>query len=192
MRARGADVSLRDVPIAQIGNEASKCEWRHAPEARGGFWDLEKVSDLIWDLPREKTVDFRLLAEALGRCHSRWGGGRWKSRNRKNEYFSTYVEEPLNSKVIKSFVPKQRSRKCFSCSEIPMFYVIYIWTLYVHFTHGRIWLWYTDITRSLKNKLTKFYCLVGFSEEEKKIIFAWRILCLNLFLFPCNILLCKQ
>ena len=38
-------------------------------------------------------------------------------------YLSPYVEEPLNSKVIKSFVPEQRSRKCFSCFEIPMFYV---------------------------------------------------------------------
>ena len=39
-----------------------------------------------------------------------------------------YVEEPLNSKVIKSFVPELRSRKCFSCFEIPMFHVyIYIY-----------------------------------------------------------------
>ena len=36
---------------------------------------------------------------------------------------SLYVEEPLNSKVIKSFVPELRSRKCFSCFEIPIFYV---------------------------------------------------------------------
>ena len=42
-------------------------------------------------------------------------------------YLSPYVEEPLNSKVIKSFVPEQRSRKYFSCFEIPMFHVyIYI------------------------------------------------------------------
>ena len=50
-------------------------------------------------------------------------GGRWKSQNRKNVYISPYVEEPLNSKVIKSFVPELRSRKCFSCFEIPMFHV---------------------------------------------------------------------
>ena len=29
------------------------------------------------------------------------GGGKWKSQNRKNVYLSPYVEEPLNSKVIK-------------------------------------------------------------------------------------------
>ena len=71
-------------------------------------------------------------------------GGRWKSQNRKNVYLSPYVEEPLNSKVIKSFVPELRSRYVFSCFKIPMFHVyviyIYIWTLYVHFTHSRIWL----------------------------------------------------
>ena len=54
-------------------------------------------------------------------------GGRWKSQNRKNVYLSPYVEEPLNSKVIKSFVPELRSRKCFSCFEILMLYVIYIY-----------------------------------------------------------------
>ena len=41
-----------------------------------------------------------------------------KSQNRKNVYLSPCVEEPLNSKVIKSFVPELRSRKCFSCFEI--------------------------------------------------------------------------
>ena len=38
-------------------------------------------------------------------------------------YLSPYVEKPFNSKVIKSFVPELRSRKCFSCFGIPMFYV---------------------------------------------------------------------
>ena len=75
-------------------------------------------------MPRKKTVDFRLLAKdgpvAL---------------NRKNVYISPYVEEPLNSKVIKSFVPELRSRKCFSCFEIPMFYVYMLWTFYVRFTY---------------------------------------------------------
>ena len=74
-------------------------------------------------------------------------GCRWKSQNIKNVYLSPYVEEPLNSKVIKSFVPELRSRMCFSCFEIPMFYVyIYIWTAYVRFTHIHIhvWLWYTS------------------------------------------------
>ena len=126
-----------------MGNGASKCEWRHTPEARGGFGEFLK-SQLSWDLPLEKTVDFRLLVEALGRCRTRWWwwGIRWKSQNRKIVYLSPYVEEPLNSKVIKSFVPELRSRKRFSCFEIPMFYIyIYIYERfayryeYVHFTY---------------------------------------------------------
>ena len=60
--------------------------------------------------------------------------GRWKSQNRKNVYLSCYVEEPLNSKVIKCFVPELRSCKCFSCFEIPMFYV-YIYEHYMSISH---------------------------------------------------------
>ena len=56
--------------------------------------------------------------------------GRWKSQNRKNVYLSPYVEEPLNSKVIKSFVPELRSPKFFSCFENPTFY-LYGHSMYV-------------------------------------------------------------
>ena len=38
-------------------------------------------------------------------------------------YLSPYVEEPLNSKVIKSFVPELRSRQVFS---------VYVYTCYEH------------------------------------------------------------
>ena len=44
---------------------------------------------------------------------------------------SPYVEKPLNSKVIKSFVPELRSRKCFSSFGIPMFYVYMLWYVMV-------------------------------------------------------------
>ena len=71
---------------------------------------------------------------------TRWGVI-WKSQNRKNVHLSPYVEEPLNSKVIKSFVPELRSRKCFSCFEIPMFYVYMLWTFYVRFPYFE-WLCY--------------------------------------------------
>ena len=57
------NVSLRDVKIAQMGNRATEYGWGHAPEARGGFGGFWK-SQLSWVLPQEKTVGFRLLAEA--------------------------------------------------------------------------------------------------------------------------------
>ena len=63
------------------------------------------------------------------------GGGRWKSQHRKIVPLSPYVEKPLNSKVIKSFVPELRSCKCFSRFGIPMFYVYMLWTLYLYFAY---------------------------------------------------------
>ena len=51
------------------------------------------------------------------------GGGADEKARIERMCLSPYVEEPLNSKVIKSFVAELRSRKCFSCFEIPMFYV---------------------------------------------------------------------
>ena len=44
--------------------------WKRA-EDLGNF----KESELSWVQHRKKTVDFRLLAETLGRCRTRWGGG---------------------------------------------------------------------------------------------------------------------
>ena len=122
-RTGGADVSLRDVTIAQMGNGASKCEWRHAPEARGGFWEFwRKLVELRLDTGREGS-SFACSPKPgqwpLWRVlHVLGVGGRWKSQNRKHVYFSPFVKEPLNSEVIKSFVPELRSRKCFSCFEI--------------------------------------------------------------------------
>ena len=131
-----------------MGNGATECGWRHAPEARGGFWGFWKKS-VGWV---EFCLGRRQLAFACspkpgqwpcGGCRTRWGGGRCKSQNRKNVYLSPYVEEPLNSKVIKCFVPELRSHKCFSCFEIPMFYVYMIWTFYVRFNISVSWVCYT-------------------------------------------------
>ena len=117
------------VTIAQMGNGASKCEWRHALEACGGFWEFwRKLVELRPASREDGWLSFARRSQASGGCHTRWGGV-MKKQNRKNVYLSPFVEEPLNSKVIKeSFVPELRSRKCFSCFEIPMFYVyIYIY-----------------------------------------------------------------
>ena len=48
-----------------------------------------------------------------------------------------YVEKPLNSKVIKSFVPELRSRKCF-CVSVFLYsmYICYEYSMYV--SHIRI------------------------------------------------------
>ena len=152
-----ADESLRDVTMAQLGNGASKCEWRHAPEARGWFLGF-------WRSQLESWVET---------CLGRWGGVRWKSQNRKNVYLSPYVEEPLNSMVIKSFIPELRSRKCFSCFEIPMFYVyIYIYEHYMSISHIAISGYGTNIPRPTNTFLKSFHKQTA----EIKLSWAYELL----------------
>ena len=133
-RAGEADVSLRDIPIAQMGNGATECGWRHAPEACcwfGGFWK----SQLVELRPTSREDGWLSLARgglAAGAHVCVWVEADEKDRIEKMG-ISPYVEEPLNLKVLKSFVPEVRSRKCFSCFEIPMFYVYMLWTFYVLF-----------------------------------------------------------
>ena len=74
-----------------------------------------------------------------GGCHTCWAGeAKGKVILERLCISPPYVEEPLNSKVIKSFVLELRSHKCFSCFEIPMFYVYMLWTFYVRFTRSHI------------------------------------------------------
>ena len=86
------------------------------------------------------TVRRRKLTFASSRwpcsgCHTCWGGADGKA-SIERLCLSPYVEKPFNSKVIKSFVPELRSRKCFSCFGIPMFYVNMLRTFYVQFTYS--------------------------------------------------------
>ena len=81
--------------------------------ARRGFWGFWK-SQLVELSPASGEEGWLSLAHrglAMGAHVLRVA--RWKSQNRKNVYLSPYVEEPLNSKVIKSFIPELRSLKCF-------------------------------------------------------------------------------
>ena len=110
----------------------------------GSMWRiLEILKKVSWV---EFCLGRRQLAFACSLKSGQWplwqvphvlGWSRWKSQNRKNVYLSPYVEELLNSKVIKSFVPELRSVfcKCFLCFKIPMFHVYMLWTFYVHFTY---------------------------------------------------------
>ena len=62
--------------------------------------------------------------------------GIWRSQDRKNVNLSPYVEEPLNSKVIKIFVPELRSRYVFF--EFRDSYVLSLWTFDVRFPRSHI------------------------------------------------------
>ena len=128
------------------GRVTQRCH--NSPHWKRGYWvwvtsrtgrawrvlgDFEKVSELRLDTGR---VEMRPASEKdgwlslargnlCGGYHTCWGRGRWKSQYRKIVPLS-----PLNSTVIKRFVPEQRSRKCFSNFEIPMFY-LYGHSMYV-------------------------------------------------------------
>ena len=120
-----ADVSFRDVTIKIPDREYDLgCDWRHAPEALTEIWK-KSVEIETWVRPDEFV---------------RYGRRRWWGPDGnvsiERWYLSPYVEKPFNSKVIKSFVPELRSRKCFFVFRDS--YVIYLcalWTFYVHFTY---------------------------------------------------------
>ena len=100
------------------------------------FENLKKVSRVETCLGRRRLA-FACSQRPLWRVsHEMVGGGRWKSQDRKIVPLSPYVEEPLNSKVIKSFVPEQRSRYVFF--KFQDSYVLSLWTFDVRFTHSHI------------------------------------------------------
>ena len=140
----------------------------HRKRARRIWGDLKK--SVSWELDSER--EWSTFGARWGQTNlcatgaTRVGGvGRWKIQNRKNVYLSPYVEEPLNSKVIKSFVPELRSHKCFSCFGIPMFYVYMLWTFYVRFTypyHG-------------------YGTIDGLKERKKKVADSYEVRWINIY-----------
>ena len=104
----------------------------HWKRARRILGILKKSVSWELDSERERST-FAYSPRPCGGCHTCWWGDWWKSQNKKNVHLFPYVKKPFNSKVIKSFVPELRSRKCFSCFGIPMFYVYMLWTFYVRF-----------------------------------------------------------
>ena len=144
-RARGAGVSFWDVTIETPDRKYDRGMWMTSwPEAWAEIWE----KSVSWVLPRKKTVDFRLLAET-----GQWPCGRWFGADGKVSierwYLSPYVEKPYNSKVIKSFVPELRSRKCFSVSGFLCYLYMDIMNVLrtgmnMSISHIRIWQWYTS------------------------------------------------
>ena len=108
--ARGADMSLRDVTIAQMGLESANdvTHWTR----RVDFWGSLKRDEFACYGRRTRWgADGKVIIERF--CIS-----------------LPYVET-FNSKVIKGFVPELR----ISCFWIPMFYVYMLWTFYVRFAY---------------------------------------------------------
>ena len=84
--------------------------------------------------------------DLCGGCHTCWwgGSGRWKSQNRKIVPLSPYVEEPLNSKVIKFRTWTEKSSSVFCVSRF-LYSVLYIYGHSMYVSHIAIsWLWYIN------------------------------------------------
>ena len=116
---------------------------RKSAEDFGRFWKSQRVA--LRTGHRRRRLTFACSRRPLWRVPHVLGGGRWKSQNRKIVPLFQYVEEPLNSKVIKSFVPEQRSRQVFFVfrdSYVLCSMYIYIWTSHIHFAYSCIWIWY--------------------------------------------------
>ena len=118
--------------------------------ARRILGDFEKVRELRRDLHRGKTVGFRLLAETFVAGATRVGRGAAGKARIERLCLSPYVEKPFNSKVIKSFVPEQRSPYVFF--EFRDSYVLSLWTFDVRFTHSHIMAMVHEVTTSFLSK----------------------------------------
>ena len=126
-----ADVSFRDVSIKIPDRGCDQgCEWRHAPQAWAEIW--EKSVSWDWDLGEARWIC------ALQAPHMMLGGGATDGKiSIERLCLSPCVEKP-NSKVIKSFVPELRSRKCFLCFRIPVIY-----EHFMNVSHIHVWVCYS-------------------------------------------------
>ena len=122
-RTCGADVSLRDVTIARDGKRGYRVRMTSRTGSARRIWGIwRKLVELRLDTGRDGWLS--LARGGLGQVSHKMGVGADEKAGIERMCISLpYVEEPLNSKVIKSLVPEERSRKCFSCFEIPMFYL---------------------------------------------------------------------
>ena len=137
-RAGGADVSLRDVTIAQI-EKRGWCWRRHAPETRGGFGGFWK-SQLSSASGEDGWLSLARRSQASGLVAgaTRVGGADGKVIIERLCISLPYVET-FNSKVIKGFVPELRSRYVFFrvSGFLYSMYICYE-IFYVHFTYPNL------------------------------------------------------
>ena len=91
--------------------------------------EFKRPNGRVEFLPRKKTVDFRSSPRPCGGCGT-WFETDGKVVIERLCLSFPHVEKPFNSKVIKSFVPELRCRKCFSCFGIPMLSICALWTLW--------------------------------------------------------------
>ena len=145
---------------------------------RGGFVGIREKS-VSWVLAYEEDGWLSELAEALRRVlHVVWG--RWKSQHRKIVYLLPHVKKPFNSKVIKSFVPEVRSRKCFRISGFLCYLYMDIMNVLrtgMNMSISHIHVWLCDISPRVKE----------LNSEVNKTVRTWTTesACFRLHCFVC-------
>ena len=95
-------------------------EWRHALEAWAEIWE----KSVSWVLSSEEGW-LSLARRGLVAGVARGAGADEKVSIERMCISLPYIENLFNSKVVKSFVPELRSRKCFHVSGF-LCYVIYV------------------------------------------------------------------
>ena len=135
VRARG-----RSRRVTQRCHNSSHWKWGYGVwvtsrtgRARRIWGDFEKVNELRIDTggvemrPASGKDGWFSLAsgELCGGCHTCWGGGADEKARIERMCISLPYVETFNSKVIKYFVPEQRSRYVFF--EFQDSYVLYIY-----------------------------------------------------------------
>ena len=105
--------------------------WRHAPEAWAEIW----AKSVSWVLASKEEGWLSGLAEirpvVCGWVSRVVVGGVQMEKSASKDCVSLALGRcTFNSKVIKSFVPELRNRKCFLCFGIPMLSICALWTLW--------------------------------------------------------------
>ena len=136
----GADVSLRDVTIAQMGNGVRECEWRHK------IWKSQSSA-----LGEDCWLSFARGGLVAG-AHM-WGGADGKVIIERLCISLPYVET-FNSKVIKGFVPELRS--CYLFFVFQDSYVLCIYVMNIICTFCIAIFMYGYVTGS--STLGRYFC----------------------------------
>ena len=114
-----------------MGSGVTECGWRHAPQEHRGFWEnLKKVNRVEICLGRRQLAFASSRGLVAGAVRD-WRRGDEKARIERMCISHPYVEEPLNSKVINSFVPELRRRVFRVSRSLSSMYICYIY-IYIY------------------------------------------------------------
>ena len=125
---------------------------KHAQRIRG----ILKKSQLSWVLRSEEEGWLSLARSGLVAGATHVGGGRWKSQHANIVHLTLYVEKPLNSKVIKVFVPELRSRYVFFVFRDSYVQCIYVMNRLCTFHISVSWLWCNGYRRRIWTRRHEF------------------------------------